>query len=90
MRKWYNNYTFYISGKIIAASFKTITMQLPIDFQRELLPYIDESEPTPKETLVCRIIEHAWEKKNFRAILNYLFAIPAELFFKDGDEVRFA
>jgi hypothetical protein len=65
-------------------------MELPKDFTAEILPYLDESEPTPKEEVICRVLEHAWEKKNFRAILNYLFAIPAELFFKDGDEVRFA
>jgi hypothetical protein len=65
-------------------------MELDKDFAIEILPFLDESEPTPKETVIVRVLEHSWEKKNVRSILNYLFAIPAELFFKDGDHVTFA
>lgn len=65
-------------------------MELDRDFAIEILPYLDESVPTPKETVIVRVLEHSCEKKNVRSILNYLFAIPAELFFKDGDHVSFA
>lgn len=65
-------------------------MELPQDFAVEILPFLDESEPTPKETVIVRVLEHSWENKNVRSILNYLFAIPAQLFFKDGDHVTFA
>jgi hypothetical protein len=65
-------------------------MELDKNFAVEILPFLDESEPTPKEKLISRLLEHAWEKKNVRSVLNYLFAVPAELFFKDGDHVSFA
>lgn len=64
--------------------------KLPDDFQKEIANYLDESQPTPKDELICRLLESSWHKANVRSILNYLFAIPAELFFKDGDHVRFA
>lgn len=64
-------------------------MELPKDFAVEIMPYLDETEPTPKEAVITRILEHGWEKKNFRSVLNYVFSVPAELFFKDGDHVMF-
>jgi hypothetical protein len=43
-----------------------------------------------KRKVISRLLEHSWEKKNVSSVLNYLFAVPAELFFKDGDHVSFA
>lgn len=69
---------------------KPTHMNLPVDFQKEIIPFLDESQPTPKETIIVRILEHSWEKKNVKSVLNYLFSVPCELFFKDGNVVRFA
>jgi hypothetical protein len=71
-------------------SLKLDRMQLPQDFQTEILPFLDESEPTPKDALIVRLLEHGWEKRNIKSVLNYLFAVPARLFFKEGDKVNFA
>jgi hypothetical protein len=56
---------------------------LPTDFEAEILPFMDETSPTPKEVLVTRIKERAWMKSNFKSVLNYLFSLNAQLFFKD-------
>jgi hypothetical protein len=57
--------------------------QLPQDFEQELLPYLNEDEPTPKDQIIERIIY--WQKRNFKSILNLLYAIPGNLFLKGND-----
>lgn len=64
-------------------------MELPEDFEKEIMPFVDETGPTPKDLLLSRLLEHAWEKRNIRSILNYLFGIPAHRFFKQSGRVRF-
>lgn len=65
------------------------TMILPPDFEAEILPFIDETSPTPKETLIIRLLESSWHKANVRSILNFLFGINATLFFKVGNRIEF-
>jgi hypothetical protein len=64
---------------------------LPTDFEQEILPYMDETSPTPKEVLVTRIKERAWMKSNFKSVLNYLYSLNGQLFFlDDSGHIRIA
>jgi hypothetical protein len=56
---------------------------LPRDFEKEIVNFVDDFEPTPKDLLLSRLLEHGWEKGNIKAVRNYLLGIPAKLFFKD-------
>lgn len=61
-----------------------MTFTLPRTIEQEILPFVHE-KPTSKEEIICALKERAWEKKNIKTVLNYLFGVPIQSFIKGSD-----